>query len=300
MGPWIVAAVASGVVFAAPPSWQRLMTSREYWAKVKWATFDRSDIFRGLSMQPRHLGFIIRSGEVQFQGADFEIELLDRSKEESHHPFAFSFGSKTTDAPGNSISGRLCRQLAADMEAGLGKPSVKIEFPFHPETKDHSGQIFEDVVNYRLEWEIGSSRIQLSCDAIDFKGGQSSGLVFIMAAEKSSLRPDKPLTWLRCTQSVRIPYPDRDPHVERIADMILVLDEYEHSVFYETLNPIDRKAIFTATDITFTRDTEAGSATGRLNRLTGQIQEERILKERNLKAEVTGSCESIEASQPKF
>jgi hypothetical protein len=272
--------------------------SKAYWAKVDWQHFDQNEIFSGLEMKNRSQGFLVKAAQVQYRGAEMQLGLLNRSREQPRYPFALDFAVEPDK--GETMTGALCKTFLAQMEAGLGKPSVKVEFPFRPDPNDSTASIFKDVTNVREEWDIGNSRIHVSCDVMDFAGGKSFGIFSLGAGEKSTEKADKPLAWVRCTQALTVTFTQGGAQSQVLPDVALVLDEYRGAVLSDRLRTISKTATFSETEIEFARESDTRSDHARINRVSGQYQEERIAKDGNGKGKIVGQCERIDPNNPKF
>src|SRR5882724_7439290 len=88
---WLLTLLLAGTSVPSGNRWERLLMSKAYWAKVDWQHFDQNEVFSGLEMKNLSQGFLVKAAQVQYRGAEMQLGLLNRSRQQPRYPFALDF-----------------------------------------------------------------------------------------------------------------------------------------------------------------------------------------------------------------
>jgi len=285
--------------FAKDLSWQKHALSRAFWQSMNWSRFPEAPLAKALPSaevlpekdRERFGGRIVNWGEKALD--DIHLRLMVIRKEGPPKSYGFALMSED-EKRYRPPTLKHCDDVYRRLLAEFGAPTAQ---------KDTSGPMgFMDwrLTSQRVQWDLGTSRVNWSCFAMGSEKGVVDAHLSLNAWPIAGYPKLKELIWIRCSQVIRISgIPGRE-QPEKKPDVVLVLDDEDKGAVYESNMSKVSGAEVSESRVTFKREDSKRTDAVTINRLSGEYLEDREVKGTAIKAQVTGTCEKVDPGQMKF
>lgn len=274
-----------------------LIGDRQYWETFQWDKAENSTIWKlqgweDYKGKPESNHPIVKEQTVFLLGIDFTGRQI-KENPPAKMPWGLAIISTKT-------SGEQCEQIVSWSTSKFGKPtaldtSYEIALGPSPESQfDNMQKVYE--------WIVGSTHITVICagyvSKVRLPDSHASVLSLISFTDQTNDKPLTPLFALKCSGKITAL---ADSSINELPPFTFIIDTYHGRVRNLRKVPLDKQSSITPDRISFIQEGEDIVIDHHIDRLTGGYSaESRSTKTKKPQARISGECEKVTITGPKF
>lgn len=307
----LIIGLVSGKCFASSNKLKNYLSNKNNIISIDWNNIEKSSLYlEGIleDNQPVEKSGIwegvdtIKKGQMILEESKLKFTVeLNRSKEDSTQ-YKLSMTSSPVDVT-------TCDKGLAVLHEWYGEEKILNDTSHTIRVTDNPDKYEGFIVNYETktgQWDLGNTRITAMCRMTHFPTvttvNSSIGFFDVIFSDKKLQKAIIPVVTISCSQNYVISGDDKIYSTEKKPDFIFKYDENNRHLLNQNNTQLNAEIEITDNEfkIVNVKEEEKVKLLFTINRVTGIFLGKLILKNSNIKTEITGECEKIDLKNKKF